>query len=184
LLLPIYTRCQTACIANVGQLKNALADSQTNPSGYRVLLFSFDASDTPSALAAYREREKIPINWIIGSGGQADIGALTESIGFQYGKAGTEFAHANLLIFLDSKLRISKWIYGTGYSSGDVDSALKIAAGAKSDWIDRHSDIFYALLLFTGSMLAVALCYHLLQLKSLDRSGRNRIGHPVRPINR
>ncbi len=171
ILLPIYTRCQTACVANVDQLKKAMADSAADPTQFRVLLFSFDSGDTPSVLTAYRKRENIPLSWLVGTASQSDIDAFLESIGFQYGKAGTEFAHANLLVFLDSKLRIAKWIYGTGYSGRDVDLALKIAMG-ESDWIGQHSDMLYALLLFAGSILCVALCYYLLQLGSQRRSGR------------
>src|SRR5512140_1283802 len=47
ILLPIYTRCPTACMANVDQLKAALSGSSADPRQFRVLLFSFDASDTP-----------------------------------------------------------------------------------------------------------------------------------------
>lgn len=170
ILLPIYTRCQTACIQNVRQLKKALADSSMNPTQFRVLLFSFDGTDTRSTLAKYRARESLPLAWSVGAAKQADIEALMESIGFQYGRAGREFAHANLLIFLDSNLRIAKWIYGTGYTGRDVDLALKIASG-ESDWIGRHSEVLYALLLFAGSILCVALCYYLLQFASRRRSG-------------
>jgi len=91
--------------------------------------------------------------------------------GFQVGKAGSEFAHANLVIFLDSNLRIAKWIYGTDYSSHDVDLALKVAAG-ESDWIGQHSQLVYALLLFAGSILCVALSYYLLQLSLTRRASR------------
>jgi cytochrome oxidase Cu insertion factor (SCO1/SenC/PrrC family) len=168
-LLPIYTRCQTACIANVDQLKRALADSPGDPRQFRVLLFSFDSDDTQSTLAKYRTRENIPLAWSTGAASQANIDALLESVGFQVGKAGTEFAHANLLIFLDSNLRIAKWIYGTGYSSHDVDVALKIASGER-DWVGQHSEWLYALLLFSGSLLCVALVYYLLQLTLARRT--------------
>jgi cytochrome oxidase Cu insertion factor (SCO1/SenC/PrrC family) len=167
-LLPIYTRCRTACIANVDQLKNALADSSADPRQFRVLLFSFDSTDTPSVLAKYRKRESIPLGWSIAAASQENIDALLESIGFQYGKAGTEFAHPNLLLVLDSKLRVAKWIYGTDYSGSDVDLALKVASG-ESDWIGQHSEWLYALLLFAGSLLCVALAYYVLQLSVLRR---------------
>jgi protein SCO1/2 len=170
-LLPIYTRCQTACIRNVDQLKNALGDSSSDPRQFRVLLFSFDTAETPSTLARYRMRENIPLAWLVGTASQTDVDALLESIGFQYGKAGTEFAHPNLLMFLDSKLRIAKWIYGTDYSGRDVDSALKIAAG-ESDWISQHSEWLYAILLFAGSLLCVALAYYVLQFRVLRRATR------------
>jgi len=122
-------------------------------------------------LARYRTRENIPLGWFVGTSDQPNIDLLLESIGFQYGRAGTEFAHANLLVFLDSKLRIAKWIYGTGYSGHDVDLALKIASG-ESDWMGQHSEWLYALLLFAGSLLGVALAYYVLQLIVMRRATR------------
>ena len=58
IILPIYTRCPSACIANVDQLKTALSASSADPRQFRVLLFSFDASDTPEKLTAYRDSRK------------------------------------------------------------------------------------------------------------------------------
>src|ERR1043166_1995324 len=75
-LLPIYTRCSTACVANVDQLKKVLADSSADPRQFRVLLFSFESAETPSTLAAYREREKVPLNWSIATASQPNIDAL------------------------------------------------------------------------------------------------------------
>jgi protein SCO1/2 len=170
-LLPIYTRCRTACIANVDQLKKALADSSADPGQFRVVLFSFDSAETPSTLARYRTGENIPLGWSVGTASQTDIDALLESIGYQYGKVGTEFSHPNVLVFLDSKLRIAKWIYGTDYSGRDVDVALKIASG-ESDWVGQHSEWLYALLLFAGSLLCVALAYYALQFRMLRRAPR------------
>ena len=180
-LLPIYTRCPGACSANVDQLKTALAGSSADPRQFRVLLFSFDATDTPMKLAAYRTREKILLGWFVGTSSQPNIDALLESIGFQYGKAGTEFAHPNLLLFLDPNLRIAKWIYGTDYSSRDVELALKVAAG-ESDWIGEHSQLLYVLLLFTGSVLCVALSYYLLQLNSARRAARTDAANRSIPV--
>jgi hypothetical protein len=71
------------------------------------------------------------------------------SIGFQYALAGMEFAHSNLLLVLDPKLRIAKWIYGIGYTGRDLDLALKVASG-ESDWFGQHSEWLYALLVFAG----------------------------------
>jgi protein SCO1/2 len=163
ILLPIYTRCPTACIANVDQLKSALSGSSADPRQFRVLLFSFDASDTPEKLSAYRSREKIPLSWFVGTGTQQNIDALLDSIGFQYGRAGREFTHPNVVLFLDSKLRVAKWIYGIDYSGDDVDRALKVAAG-ESDWIGQHSEWVYTLLVLASTVLCVALVYYLAQL--------------------
>ena len=168
ILLPIYTRCPTACIANVDQLKTALSEASADPRQFRVLLFSFDASDTPEKLRAYRTRENIPLGWFVGAGNQQNIDTLLESIGFQYGRAGTEFTHPNVVLFLDSKLRIAKLIYGTDYSSGDVDRALKVAAG-ESDWIGQHSEWLYTLLVLASTVLCVSLVYYMTQLTVVRR---------------
>jgi cytochrome oxidase Cu insertion factor (SCO1/SenC/PrrC family) len=168
ILLPIYTRCPGACVANVDRLKNALENSSSNPVQFRVLLFSFDATDTPAKLGVYRTREKIPLSWSVGTASQGSIDALLASVGFQYGRAGREFSHPNLLIVLDSNLRVAKWIYGIDYSGRDVDLALKIAAG-EGDWVGQHSEWLYAALLFAGSLLCVAFVYHVLQLRTAQR---------------
>ena len=178
-LLPIYTRCPGPCFRNVDQLKAALANSSSDPRRFRVLLFSFDPTDNAGSLSQYRQRENIPLGWSTGSASQKDTDALLESVGVQVGKAGTEFTHPNIVIFLDSKLRIAKWIYGTDYSSTDVDSALKVAGG-ESDWIGEHSQLLYAMLLFAGSLLCVALCYSLTQLRSARRSGHTT--DSIRPV--
>lgn len=182
ILLPIYTHCPGACVANVERLKSALSDSSSDLRQFRVLLFSFDSGDTPEKLAAYRTREGIPLAWFIGTSSQTDIDALLESIGFQYARAGREFAHPNVLVVLDSKLRIAKWIYGTGYTGRDLDFALKVASG-ENDWIGRHSEWLYALLLFAGSLLCVALVYYLAQVNVLKRGMRHTqlaCGHDCR----
>ena len=163
LVLPIYSRCQTACVANVSRLKTALSESSIPPSQFRVLLFSFDQSDTPSTLANYRRRENIPLGWYVGTASKTNIEALLDAVGFQYGEAGSEFMHANVLFFLDSKLRVAKWVFGTNYTGRDVDGALKIALG-ETDWIGQHSEWLYAILLFAGSLLSVALVHYLRQL--------------------
>src|SRR5438874_9696712 len=90
-IVPIFTRCRTACVQNVAQLKKALADSSADPRQFRVLLFSFDATDTPAVLAKYRERESIPLGWSTGSASQPNIDALLDSIGFSVGRTGTQF---------------------------------------------------------------------------------------------
>ncbi|HSV62581.1 MAG TPA: SCO family protein [Chthoniobacterales bacterium] len=167
-IVPIFTRCRTACVQNVAQLKKALADSSADPRQFRVLLFSFDATDTPAVLAKYRERESIPLGWSTGSASQPNIDALLDSIGFPVGRAGTQFTHPNMVLFLDSNLRVAQWIYGTDYSTRDVDRALHIASGGSS-WIAERSEWLYSLLVFTGSLLCIALCYSLLQLRARRR---------------
>lgn len=167
-IVPIFTRCRTACVQNVAQLKKALADASADPRQFRVLLFSFDATDTPAVLAKYRERESIPLGWSIGSSSQANIDLLLGSISFPVGRAGSEFTHPNMVLFLDANLRVAHWIYGTDYSAGDVDRALRIASGGSS-WLAERSEWLYSLMVLAGSLLCIALCHSLLQLRARRR---------------
>ena len=96
------------------------------------------------------------------------------SIGFQYARAGIEFAHPNLLLVLDPKLRIAKWIYGTGYTGRDLDLALKVASG-ESDWFGQHSEWLYALLLFAG--LPTLRCPRVLPGATYRSETRNAPAH-------
>ncbi len=177
ILLPVYTRCRTACVTNLAHLKSVLTDAVADPTQYRVLLFSFDPTDTPDVLLRYRSRENIPLSWSVGTASKPEIAALLESIGFQYGEAGKEFTHPNVLVFLDGNLHIAKWIYGDNYTGNDIDAALRVAAG-ESDWVGRHSDVLYALLLFSATLCCVVLSYYLLQLVVLRRARRLAAGSP------
>jgi hypothetical protein len=100
----------------------------------------------------------------VGTASASDIDALLDAIGFQASKAGSEFMHSNMVVFLDPDLRIAKWIYGTDYSSRDVDAALKVAAG-RTDWIGQHAQWLYAISLFSASILCVVLVNYVLQLR-------------------
>ncbi|MGZ4984182.1 MAG: SCO family protein [Chthoniobacterales bacterium] len=164
-LLPMYSRCPSACLATVAQLKKSLSDSTADPTQFRVFLFSIDSTETPVSLTSYREREAIPLSWFVGAADQPKIDALLESIGFQAAKAGPEFMHPNMVVFLDAKLRVAKWIYGTDYTARDIDAALKIAGG-QSDWLGQHFDILYSILVFAAALLCVALVQQLLRLNA------------------
>jgi len=165
IVLPIYTRCRSACVQNVARLEQALAASSFDPRQFRVFVFSFDATDSPATLTKYRARESIPLSWSVGSASQAEIDALLDSLGFQVGKAGSEFAHPNLVFFLDANLQLRHWLYGTEYSPAEVDQGLRIASG-NSSWLAASSEWLYSILLLACSLLCVAGCYTLIQLKN------------------
>ena len=168
IVLPIFTRCRTACIQNVAQLKKTLAASSADPRQFRVLLFSFDATDTPAVLAKYREHESIPLSWSIGVATQPSIDRFLDSLGFRVGKAGSQFTHPNMVLFLDPELRIAQWTYGTDYSPGAIDNALRAASGGSS-WLARQAEWLYALLVFSSAILCVMLCFYLSQWRARRR---------------
>ena len=172
IVLPIYTRCHGACVQSVDRLKDALTNSATDLRQFRVFLFSFDPDDNAERLAAYRQREHVPLAWTLGSASPANTETLLDSLGIPVGKAGSEFTHPNILVFLDAKLRVAKWIYGTDFSESAVDRALQIAAG-QSDWLGRHSDLTYTLLVFAATLLCVVLFQQFLHRAPLARSAKS-----------
>ncbi len=159
-LLPIYTRCRTACIANVDQLKKALADSSADPRQFRVLLFSFDSAETPSTLARYRTRENIPLGWSVGTASQPDIDALLESIGFQYGKAGTEFVASkpfDLSRFEPAHREMDLW---DGLLGSRCRSCIENRSPARATGSANIPNGFTRYCSLLGSLLCVALAYY------------------------
>lgn len=158
ILLPFYTHCSATCPLNIAALKRAISQSQADPKEYRVLLFSFDENENAASLAALRRDENLPLSWAVGRADAENIEALTNSIGFQFGRAGSEFTHPNILLVLDAKLAIAKWIYGSNYRAAEIDNALEIAAG-KNDWLGRNAVKLYGITLFVVSLLAVALAH-------------------------
>ena len=135
----------------------------------------FSSSTDTSDVVAHTVRAKIFPQLVDRTASSGD--RALESIGFQYGEAGKEFIHPNILVFLDGNLHIAKWIYGDNYTGNEIDAALRVAAG-ESDWIGRHSDVLYALLLFCATLCCVALSYYLLQLVVLRRARRVSAGNP------
>lgn len=134
ILLPIYARCNTACLTTTSTLKKALLDVKADPTSYQVLLFSFDPSDGPESLSQFRAREKIPLTWRMGSASAAEAKALMEFINFQYAQSEGEFLHPNRLVILDSKQRVARSISGTRYRASEIEQALKSSGGIPNDW--------------------------------------------------
>lgn len=135
LLLPIYYRCPTGCSFELANLADAIRRSRHGFDSFRVLSFSFDASETPATAAEVRPnytqllaKDFPPDAWPFLTGEEDSILRLTGSIGFRFQKKDdSTFIHASALIVLDREGRIIKYVYGS-FIPGDVDLALTEAA--------------------------------------------------------
>ena len=146
LVAPLYTRCPLACPLIASSLARAAASADALPSAYRVLLFSFDARDRPEDLRRFRERHHLPVGWTVATAKESDIRRFTDSIGFQFAKAGDGFTHPNLVVALTPDLLTARYLPGTSYSAADLDAALSVARGG-IDWTGRFGAVALAVVL-------------------------------------
>ncbi|HKB80735.1 MAG TPA: SCO family protein [Thermoanaerobaculia bacterium] len=145
-IVPMYTRCPLACPMVTEGLKAAAAQSNADPSTYRVVLFSFDPRDTPADLHAYRERHAVPLGWTLATAKPADVRRLLDALDVRVTDAGGAFVHPNVAVVLTPDLQVAKKLYGTTFRASDLDGALEIARGG-TDWIGRYGSFALAALL-------------------------------------
>jgi protein SCO1/2 len=156
LLVPMYARCPSTCALIASGLKRGVQASKADPSKYRVVLFSFDDTDTPEDLRAFRDRNRLPLSWTMASGDSAAIHALMDSVNFQFTSAGGEFAHPNQVIVLSPDGEIATRLLGVAFTGEQIDRALAIARGRR-DWIGEYGPWALAVLLFLCTLSAVYL---------------------------
>jgi protein SCO1/2 len=122
---------------------------------YRVILFSFDARDTPADLRRFRERHRVPLDWAVATADATSIRALMDSIGFHYAQTNNAFTHPNVVIGITPELKTSGFLFGTSYRSSDVERLLSRSRSARL--IDRYAAAIFGLLLFACVMSLVYL---------------------------
>lgn len=168
IIAPMYCRCPLACPLIAKGLKRGIAESNTSPAAYRVVLFSMDPRDTPDDLRRFRERHQLPLGWTLVT--TKNPRAFLDSLGYRYADANGLFAHPNAVIALDRNLKPAKYLFGTQYSGREIDEAIAIASGRR-DWIGQYGGLLLAMLLLIALLSAVYLV-------TLVGSGRRRIDTP------
>jgi protein SCO1 len=161
ILAPLYTRCPLACPLITQGLKRAAAQASAPPSSYRVVLFSFDPSDTPEDLRRFRERQQVPLSWTVASTRSGDARKLLDALDYRYGQAGDYFTHPNAVIVLTPDLRYARTVFGTTY---DIDAALAVARGGR-DWVGQYGAWILAVLLLV-CLLSVVWLFTLIGVRS------------------
>lgn len=137
ILVPMYTRCPSACPMITEGLKQAVAGVRETPENYRVVLFSFDRRDTPADLREFRSRHQVPLAWTMATANPDDVRRLLETLDVRVSDTGGALMHPNVAIALTPDLKTAKYMFGTSFTPGEVDAALDIARGGR-DWVGRY----------------------------------------------
>ena len=121
LLLPIFTRCSGTCPLTAVQLKEALGKARAP---FRVIVLSFDEEDRAADLQAFRERFRLPADWILA---RSDDAAATreyfDQLGFHFMKSGSGFDHPNRTFVLSPAGAWAATLAGMQFQEMELDAA-------------------------------------------------------------
>jgi protein SCO1 len=127
-----FAQCEYACPLLVHHMK-ALEAALPEPLRGKVdfLLVTFDTErDTPAALRAYRERQRLADErWTLLHGRADDVRELAALLGINYAKdARGQFAHSNVLTVLNPEGEIVYQHVGLGDGTGALLHAIEQCA--------------------------------------------------------
>lgn len=141
LLAPVYYRCPMLCTQILSGMVSALKVVSLDPGkDFEVIAISFDPKDTAELAAAKKEnylrryrRPGTANGFHFLTGDEANVRALTDSIGFhyKYDPATDQYAHASAIMILTPEGKVSKYFYGVEYSPRDIRLGLVEASHNK-----------------------------------------------------
>ncbi len=105
---------------------------------YQVLTVSFNCDDTPEASVEkkknfLREHSKSRAShWQYLTGDSANIYALTNTVGYNFTRAGNDFMHPSCIMVLSPEGKVTRYLYGTTYLPFDVKMAIVEAQKGQS----------------------------------------------------
>lgn len=130
----MYFKCPMLCQLSSQGLVDVLGKMDWTPGEeFTVLTVSFAPDEGPELAARYREasisaidREHAKEGWSFLTGDQANITALTESVGFGYKwvEEKNEYAHAAALIVVTPDGRISRYLHGIHHEPATLRRSL------------------------------------------------------------
>lgn len=128
LISPIFTSCPSACPAITASLRAAAAGIDGLGETWNILSVSFDPEDTGEDLAAFREAEDLPPQWILATAAPGQLAALLGALDFRtITLAAGGFAHPSAVAVLDPDMRVSGYLYGLHYETNEVRRVLTTA---------------------------------------------------------
>jgi protein SCO1 len=146
IIVPAYYDCPRLCGLILDGVRDVINDLTLElGSDYRVVTFSFDASETPvqAAQRAVSLRKQLSnqagaAHWSFLVGPQTSIDTLLDQIGFNVTPDQGEFAHSAAVMVLTPSGEISQYFTGVTFSAWDAKLALVEASrGAIGSPIDH-----------------------------------------------
>jgi protein SCO1 len=139
----VYFDCPMLCSLVMKGLVKGLNDTGLQlGKDYRAITASFDPKDTPRAageaqrgyLAGLKSREAARAqDWPFLTGGEANVRALAEALGFKYryDAPTAQYAHPAVAFVLTPEGRISRYLYGVDFPGRDLRLSLVEASGGR-----------------------------------------------------
>jgi protein SCO1 len=141
ILALVYYRCPMLCTQILNGLAGSLKAVTLDPGkDFEVVAVSFDPKDTPETAAQKKQmylkryaRPNSANGWHLLTGDEANIKALTDTVGYhyKYDAATDQFAHASGIMVLTPEGRLSRYFYGVEYQPRDVRLGLVEASKNK-----------------------------------------------------
>lgn len=147
LLALVYYDCPGLCTMTLNGIVTALRPLAFTPGNeFDVLTVSFDPRETPQLAAEKKKRylkdylrkgattthdaATAERGWHFLTGDEANIKALTETVGFRYryDERTKQYAHGSAIIVVTPQGRVSRYFYGLEYSTRDLRLGLVEAA--------------------------------------------------------
>ncbi len=140
-LVLAYYSCPMLCNMVVSGVSDAMSKLPFNAGDrYRVVVVSFDPSDTPSKAETFSHKYKELVGGhAVGNGfrffvgSQAETRRLADSVGFHYNynPKTKEYAHGASIFFLTPEGKISRYLYGIEFRPADFKLAVLEASDRK-----------------------------------------------------
>lgn len=131
ILLPIFTRCGGTCPTLAGSLKGALAREHDVP--FRVVVFSFDASDRDADLESFRKDLALPDDWtFLRAADEGGARAFLDQFGYAVLQRNRMFIHPSEMFVLSARGRWSGTFAGGVFPLGSVGAAARQAEDLES----------------------------------------------------
>jgi protein SCO1/2 len=132
-----YFRCPGVCPELIHNMVDVINRIPIEPGkDFKLIAVSFDPVDTPEIAREKKanylnqvRRPFMPDAWHFLTGTAENTRAVADSAGFQYRQQGDMYDHPGAIILLTPKGIISRYVYGTGFVTADVEMAVKEAAG-------------------------------------------------------
>lgn len=142
-LVPVFTKCKMSCPLLVKALRGSLDEYRDGGGAkdYRVLIFTFDSTDTSADLRAFRAKQQIPASWlIVRSPDQGAVRAFFDQFSFSIMSSDGGFIHPNEIFVFNGHHTWVGSLLGSRLSKGDISYAMN-KAGDSGIWLQTLESI-------------------------------------------
>jgi cytochrome oxidase Cu insertion factor (SCO1/SenC/PrrC family) len=123
IVLPIYTRCGASCPILTRKLEKETAGMAAGIA-YRVLIFSFDPTETAESLQHFRKEENVPANWTMVRAEERESQKFFDFFHYRVMTEGGVLIHPNEIFLLDRNLNWRLTLTGEDWNAAKLQERL------------------------------------------------------------